>query len=147
MPDPSVGGEAGRAVGYTGLGVLLLKGADFLMKRAGTNRTAQAEELDATMRTAGAIRAELRLDNEALRHRVAELESENAKLRDINDKLDEIHGIVNSGRTRMLAHVALLSKHIALLMPDDSRAQFAADVAKAEADDALANAPAQAAPR
>ena len=41
----------------------------------------------------------------------------------------------------MLAHVALLTKHVALLLPADSRAQFAAETAKAELDDAVANTP------
>ena len=57
-------------------------------------------------------------------------------VRDVNEKLDEIRHGVNGSRTRMLAHVALLSRHIARLLPDDLRAQFAAEVAKTEADDA-----------
>ena len=141
MPMPDASGEATRAVAYVAGGGVGLKLIEMLVKAFGLQKSLHASEMDATMKTAAAIRGELRADNEALRHRVAELENENEKLKDLNDKLDVIHGIVNSGRTRMLAHVALLTKHLAFLLPADARAQFAAEVAKAELDDAMANAP------
>jgi hypothetical protein len=136
MGSPDVGVEAGRAVGYGGVAVLLVKGFELLAKAFGSSQSARVAELDATMRTAAAIRDELRKDNETMRHRIGELELENAKLKDLNEKLDDIHGIIDGGRTRTLAHVALLTKHVAQLLPEDIRAQFAAETAKTELEDA-----------
>ena len=82
MPVPDVGSEATRAVGYGGIAVLVVKGAEMLAKAFGVSRTLHASELEATMKTAASIREELRGDNERLRHRNAELENENEKLKD-----------------------------------------------------------------
>ena len=146
MPD--LGGEATRAVAYVAGGGVGLKLIEMLVKAFGLQRSLHVSELDATLKAAASIRDEQAHALDRAYARIRELENENAKLKDLNDKLDTIHAIVNSGRTRMLAHVALLTKHVSILLPADARAQFAAEVAKAELDDALANAPPiQAAPR
>ena len=87
MPTPEMGLEAGKTVGYTGLGMVLLKAADMLLKKVENFRSTQVSEMDTTWRTGAAIREELRKDNEGLRVRLDIAEKR------IDTLEDELHGV------------------------------------------------------
>lgn len=94
MPTPEVGIEAGKFVGYTGFGMVLLKGLDLVLKKVERYRSMQLSETDESWKTAAAMREELRKDNESLRvritaaeQRVDALEDELHKVRAENEKL------------------------------------------------------------
>lgn len=93
--------EAAKAVGYAGIGAVVLKGAEFLLKTFGVTRNLQATEMEQTLGAAARMREELRKDNEELRTRMRKndarmqeletrletLEGEYHAVRDLNDKL------------------------------------------------------------
>ena len=110
--------EAARAVGYAGVGALVLKGAEFLPKTFGitkavqdTERAARQKELEGTLGAAAQMREELRKDNEELRRRMREmetrlatLEAEHHELRLVNDRLREENADLKAEKRLREAH-------------------------------------------
>lgn len=89
MGDVAASVEAARAVGYAGIGALVLKLAEFLLKTFGVTRNLQATELSQTLEAAAAMREELRKDNEDLRKRMREMEDRLETLEEEHHKLRE----------------------------------------------------------
>jgi predicted nuclease with TOPRIM domain len=86
--------EAARAVGYAGVGAVVLKVLEFLLKTFGVTKNLQTHEMEQTLGAAAKMREELRKDNEDLRSRMREmeerletLEQEYHAVRELNDKL------------------------------------------------------------
>lgn len=96
-----VGIEAGKAVGFTGLGMALLKVADLLLKKVEHYRAAQATEGEETWKNAAQLREELRKDKEAERVEKERERTEKEKLRGrldlaekrIDDLEEELHTV------------------------------------------------------
>lgn len=94
MPSPEIGIEAGKAVGFTGLGMLLLKAADLILKKVEHYRSAQATETDETWKNAAQLREELRKDKEAEREEKERLrERLDIAEKRIDDLEEELHAV------------------------------------------------------
>lgn len=94
MPTPEIGIEATKAVGFTSLGMVLLKAVDLVLKKVERYRSLKLSETDESWKTAASMREELRKDNEALRARISAaeqrvdaLEDELHKVRSENEEL------------------------------------------------------------
>lgn len=98
-----VGMEAGKAVGFTGLGMALLKIADLLLKKVEHYRAAQATESDETWKNAAQLREELRKDKEAERVEKEREREEKERLRgrlDVAEKrIDDLEEELHTVRT------------------------------------------------
>jgi predicted nuclease with TOPRIM domain len=96
VPDASTALEGAKALGYAGIGALVLKASEFLLKTFGVVHRSHTNELQATLEAAAQMREELRKDNEELRRRMremegrlAKLEAEHHELSQVNDRLRE----------------------------------------------------------
>lgn len=86
MSDTQIAAEATKAVGYAGLGGLMLKAIELLVKQFGVSRSAHSTDMERTIKMAADMREELRKDNEAMRVRMRDLEERmNSLERELHD--------------------------------------------------------------
>ena len=75
MPQPDIAGQTAVAVAWATAGGFLLKAVEFVFKQRAVKKTLENTDIGRTVEIGSAMREELRKDNEALRDRVADVES------------------------------------------------------------------------
>lgn len=107
MPDASTALEGARALGYAGIGALVLKTAEFLLKTFGVVHSSHTNEMQATLEAAATMREELRKDNEELRRRMREMETRLAKLEADHHELAQVNDRLREENADLRAQVRL----------------------------------------